>query len=103
MHSEISERGVYFPAGDVRRAGAFGGPGDSDFAAGGQVPYPGRGKSEQGAMLMAASFLLDGRHDRPPAARFFCVDCGRPWKMLDDDLDEIFAKSNYCRCPRGRS
>ena len=52
---------------------------------------------------MAASFLLDGRHDRPPAARFFFVDCGRPWKMLDDDLDEIFAKSNYCRCPRGRS
>ena len=51
---------------------------------------------------MAASFSLDhGGHGRPPAARFFCGDCGRPRKMLDDDLDEIFARSDFCRCSRG--
>jgi hypothetical protein len=50
---------------------------------------------------MAASILLDGRHDRRPVARFFCGDCGRPRKMLDDDLDEIFSRSDYCRCSRG--
>lgn len=50
---------------------------------------------------MAASFSLDGRHDGRPAARFFCGDCGRPRKMLDDDLEEIFSISDYCRCARG--
>lgn len=50
---------------------------------------------------MAASFFMDGRHNRPPAARFFCADCGRPRKMKDDDLEEIFSRSDFCRCMRG--
>ncbi len=50
---------------------------------------------------MAAALMDGSRHDRRPAARFFCGDCGRPMKMKDDDLDEIFSRSDYCRCMRG--
>lgn len=52
---------------------------------------------------MAASILLyDHRHDRRSTARVFCAECGRPRKMKDDDLDEIFSRSDYCQCRRRR-
>ncbi len=51
-------------------------------------------------MLMAASIFMDGRHDRRPVARFFCGDCCRPRRMRDDDLEEIFSRSDFCRCSR---
>lgn len=53
-------------------------------------------------MLMAAQIFLDNRrHGRYLTARVFCTDCGRPRKMKDDDLEEIFSKSDFCRCKRG--
>gem|GEM_PF-2235201 len=52
---------------------------------------------------MAASVFLDNRrHDRRLTARVFCADCGRPRRMADDDLEEIFSESDFCQCVGGR-
>ncbi len=54
-------------------------------------------------LTMAASVFLDNRrHDRRLTARVFCAECGRPRRMADDDLEEIFSESDFCQCVGGR-
>jgi len=45
--------------------------------------------------------FFDSRKPKQPAAnREFCGDCLKPCRMLDDDLEDIFSRSDFCRCRR---
>jgi hypothetical protein len=48
------------------------------------------------------SFFDIRKPDKPAANRVFCGDCLKPCRMLDDDLENILSKSDYCDCRRNR-
>lgn len=52
------------------------------------------------AVIEYKSFFDSKRPDKPAANRVFCGDCLKPCRMLDDDLDNILSKSDFCQCRR---
>ena len=46
------------------------------------------------------SFFDSRKPDQPAANREFCGNCLKPCRILDDDLDDILSKSDFCQCKR---
>lgn len=51
-------------------------------------------------MVAPQSFFDQRRPDKPSSVREFCAECQKPRRMRDDDLEEIFSRSDYCNCAR---
>jgi len=46
------------------------------------------------------TFYDSRQEEKQVQPRVFCGDCMKPKRMLDDDCDEEFSKSDYCDCKR---